>query len=480
MVKVSRRTVLKAGVLGGAYLATWPAARSLGVGTRNETRPNFLFINTDQQAFETISALGGRKIHTPNLDHLVRTGVSFTESYCTNPLCSPSRSSWFTGRMPSETGVLDNGRPIADEVPNLGQWLGREGYETAYVGKWHLPRSYQFEIPGFKVLPAGINSNGSAGDTSVARAAQAFLLNRKETSTPFLLNVSFLNPHDVCEWLVMHRKAYYAALAKEAGLHGREAPDAVRFPGIEEELPELPANFGFDDREPGYVKGLRTRPSGRLWYNERQWRYYLWNYYRMVELVDAEVGRVLQALADSVHAKNTMVVFASDHGEGCAHHQMVKKRFLYDEAARVPLIVSCPDRTASNVVDTRNLVSGLDIMPTLCDFAGVQVPEKTKGVSLRPLLEGRTHSPREFVVAEVDNNKGRMLRTQGHKYIAHGTHERDPFEQLFDMKNDRGETRNLAGDAGHASVLAQHRKLLNTWESGLEYRGKEEYRFAGS
>jgi choline-sulfatase len=147
------------------------------------------------------------------------------------------------------------------------------------------------------------------------------------------------------------------------------------------------------------------------------------------------------------------------------HHQMVRKSTLYDEAARVPLFFSWPGHISENRTDTIHLASGLDIMPTLCDFAGIKPPVNMRGGSLRSILEGTATKGNEFIVTEVSSNTGRMVRTNDYKYI---TYKNDPVEQLFDMKNDPGETMNLAASARYSSILAEHQKLLRDFESKLD------------
>jgi len=440
--RITRRQFLKSGALGGAALMTGASLSSAGPVVRTFRRPNFLFIMTDQQGLDTISANGCKDIHTPNMDRLARSGVSFIESHSTNPLCSPARSSMVTGRMPSETGVIVNNRPIRSDIPNLGQWLGQRGYETAYIGKWHIPASYTANIPGFRVIPAGIGGQGNIGDTAISRACQGYLTNRAGAK-PFVLVASFLQPHDICQYVSMHRNA----------------PDIIPYDGIADQLPELPANFDYDPREPKMLRNF-NRPS----WSELQWRYYIWSYYRHIEMVDAEIGRVLQALDDSGEMENTMIIFTADHGEGRGRHHMVLKNYFYEESEKVPLIVSYPGRTLEGKRDLTHLVSGLDIMPTICDYAGIETPQRCLGRSMRPFLEGKNTEWHEFVAAEV-RKTGRMIRTPKHKYV---TYYGDPVEQLFDMESDPGETRNLAGESRYAGILEDHHKLLRDWESQLD------------
>jgi choline-sulfatase len=348
----------------------------------------------------------------------------------------------FSGRMPSETGVIHNNLPIRAGIPNMGQALSQEGYETIYCGKWHVPEGFTTEIPGFKVLPACVGGHGNVGDASVSRACEGYLRNRARTA-PFLLVASFIQPHDICQWVSMHWNG----------------PDELPYPELAERLPPLPPNFQYDPREPVKVNNGK-RPS----WSEKQWRYYLWSYYRHVEMVDAEIGRVLQALEDCGEAENTVIVFTADHGEGRGRHQKVLKNSPYDEAIKVPLILSFPGRMAESKQDSAHLVSGLDIMPTVCDYAGVKMPEKVLGRSLRPIVEGKSVDWRSLVVAEVQET-GRVLRTMDYKYVKF---QDDPVEQLFDMKNDPGEMKNLAAESKLAAVLEDHRKLLKEWEAGLD------------
>lgn len=427
----------------------------LGKPGPGSSRPNLLLVLTDQQALDTIAAGGCAHVRTPALDSLWRQGVGFTESYCANPLCSPARSAILTGRMPSETGVFGNDLPIRSSIPNLGQWFFREAdYETVYVGKWHIPGLHTYHIPGFRVLACGLDHRGDVSDALVSRACEAFLLNRVATN-PFLMVASLLQPHDICDWLPLN------VVCK----------GALPVPDLAPELPDLPPNFGYDPREP---QGLRNMREGWLeatfgGWGEADWRHYLWSYYRLVEMVDAEIGRVLSALERSPYADNTLILFTSDHGEGMAQHRLARKRTMYEAVVKVPLIACWPGHVREGVTDGEHLVSGIDIMPTLCDYAGVAPPAGTVGSSLRPLLEGRGAEWRSFVVMEIGEQlktvKARALRTRRHKYV---TYRDDPVEQLFDLETDPGEMHNRATDPGAAGILEAHRRMLRAWEDRLD------------
>jgi len=446
---VTRRQALKLGAAGVASLGVGSAAGAPAIG--GESRPNVLLIVTDQQHRDTIAATGCPHVVTPGQDRLCGRGVAFRHSYSSNPICSPARSSIFTGRAASETGVFENGRGIHRSIPNLGQWLSdRAGYDTVYTGKWHVPGGRTHKIPGFDVPITGLGGQGNLCDTSVSLGCEGFLRNRRGRK-PFCLVASFLQPHDICQWL----------RTNQANV------DQLRYPEIADELPPLPDNFAPGPDESAAVRERRQRnePGTGRW-SKLHWRYYLWSYYRMIEQVDAEIARVHRALEESGQAENTLVILVSDHGEGLARHQMVRKNLLYDEAAAVPFLVSFPGQVASGVTNNTHPVSQLDIVPTICDYAGVDAPAKQCGRSLRPLLDGRPDWNREYVVTEISasGHFARMVRTDRYKYIKYADH---PGEQLFDMLADPGETRNLAPRAESASELNAHRKLLDTWESHL-------------
>ncbi len=450
---VTRRAFLKTGAIGAAGLvsgAAWgqnaPAGQPVSgvdrsAGRVSGSKPNILFISADQLGREALSGSGCVDVSTPNIDRLIQGGTSFGQCYTANPLCSPARSSWFTGRMPSETGVVKNTLSIRPGIPTMGYVLRSAGYETYYCGKWHLPREYAPSISGFEVYPAGISVQAHSGDTAVSQACQGFLDNHL-SQKPFLMVASLLQPHDICRWVTDHRESKSEELPLGLG---------------KAELPDLPSNFHYDAREP---KKIPKRPE----WTPMQWRYYLWSYYRHVEMVDAEIGRILDALDGSPYADNTVIVFTSDHGEGRGRHQTVMKNFLYDEAVTVPLVFSWPGQIAQGARDGTHLISSTDFLPTMCDYAGAATPAGVVGRSLRPLLEGANPSWRDMVAAEVVVT-GRMIRTDQYKYI---TYRGDPVEQLFDMKVDPGETRNLAGEAQFASALDDHRNRLKEWESRLD------------
>ena len=440
---INRRHFLAGTALGLA------AAPTAAPRTGPSARPNVVLIMTDQQSNSALGANGNPYLKTPAMDSLVAEGVSFQQSYCTYPVCSPARGSIMTGRMPHETGVRKNNQAIVEGMVTMGEHFRANGYETHYAGKWHIPEGFG-KPPGFHHLIGG-HSLGANMDEPLATECVRFLTG--SPSEPFLLVASFMNPHDVCHWIRGHEgsRAYESTAA----------------------FPPAPGNLWRDPEEPEYIQYHRDANYNRMsnsLHISKEWkaddfRHYVHDYYRLVEDVDRQIGRVLSALRFRGLAGNTVVVLTSDHGEGLGAHRWTQKAAFWEETARVPLIVAGKGVKRKGVVDDRSLVSGMDVLPTMCDYAGIPAPEAVRGRSLRPALEG-TGWNRPYIVSELSHlgspdRQGRMLRTERYKYIVFNGGARP--EQLFDLQLDPGEVHNLARTENGEKPLLDHRKLLSKW-----------------
>ncbi len=430
---------------GAAALGALAAGPSRAPAQAPRRRPNLLLILCDQLNLDGLSALGNPHVQTPHLDRLAARGTLFLESHSTNPVCSPARSSLMTGRMPVETGVVQNDLRIRADLPNLGEWLGAQaGYQTAYCGKWHLPGGIHDPlVKGFQRL-AGGGGQGAHDDHWVTQACEAYLHERAaRRAEPFLLVASYMQPHDICYWMI-HPETLVS--------------DRLPYPQLADRLPALPPNH--KSRPPGPAKADKAYTG---FTTDEQWRYYLYAYYRMVEMLDADVGRLLEALDETGLADDTIVIFTADHGEGAGRHGNVQKWHPYDESMKVPFVVAGPGVTAG-ARDATHLVSGIDVMGTFCDYAGVPLPAPSLSRSVRPLLEGRAVDWRDHLVSEFQGD-GRIIRTARHKLV---TVAGDPAVQLFDLQADPWETRNLADQPGAADLIASHRKLLDAWNRQMD------------
>ncbi len=460
-----------------------------GEKTPPPTRPNILLIFTDQQHIDMMSVMGNNLLHTPNMDRLARRGIMFKHAYCTSPVCGPARSSIVSGRMPHETGVEWNGDSMKSDIKNIGEILRANGYETVWGGKWHLPESYpqrvkakNKNVKGFDLLPfrdPNIDNwmLGSETDPPLTKAAVNFISNYHDTK-PFFLAVSYHNPHDICfyarkeGWVTpddsLLNIRYYDfdyKLPEVVGTHPSKISD----------LPPLPDNYDIDEHEPEFIQtkrhdhneyGLETKLAFQE-FGDLEWQGYLNAYHRLTEDVDKEIGQVLDALEAQPFHDNTIVVFTSDHGDGAAAHQWAAKLSLYKESAMVPMLISYPGHIKTNLVDEVHLVSQIDIVPTLCDYAGLQTHTEFTGRSMRPIIEDKEVDWRDHIVVELADfkpdrtGKGRMVRTSKYKFNVYSHGARNM--QLFDLSTDPGEQRNLAIRPEARPVVERHLKHLKEW-----------------
>ncbi|WP_127487195.1 sulfatase family protein [Paenibacillus ehimensis] len=443
-------------------------------------KPNLLFISTDQQSFHALSAYGNPYVKTPNMDRLCREGVSFMRCYSTDPVCTPARTTWMTGCYSSETGVAFNDAVLHEHIPDLGTILNSNGYYAAHSGKWHVDgrdvrQSFHTVYNGKRDILAG---GAEFYDNTITHGAIDFLTSY-EGEQPFYLQVNYLNPHDICEYLHSHEF--------------KDIPDLVSLGMLrEDELPPLPDNFHYDQnetvlqrvcrREKGALIHDKIRIATEEW-TEVQWRYYIWHYYRFIEKVDREIGNLLNVLEQTPYKENTLILFTSDHGEACASHRMFQKFTLYEESVRVPYVAACLGngiQVAKGTVDHKHLISGIDYVRTICDYAGLEPPAGVHGRSLKPLIEGQQVTEWRDSVYIESNYYGRAIVTDRYKYIMEYTpneqnrnlppnskRNQRGLVQLFDLAEDPGETKNLATDPAYEGIISQLQAEISFMESSL-------------
>jgi arylsulfatase A-like enzyme len=434
-------------------------------------RPNIICIMTDQQSAYMMSCTGNTSLLTPALDGLANRGVRFERAYATNPVCAPSRFSLQTGRMPSAIGMTWN---YPAEVPqkivdlSLGSLFQNAGYETVYGGKVHLPGALN------RVEDCGYRRLTSDSRQGLADVCAGFI--GEEHTRPFLLFASFTNPHDICYLAINDAlRANGSHIqdnidSKTCEVVAAESRDIAETPEADSLLPALPANYGVSATEPEAISteylshefvGVRYRHHARENWGDKEWRVYRHAYRRLTEMVDSEIGQVLDAIRDAGLEEETLIVFTSDHGDMDGAHRLQHKSVLYDEAARVPFIISHQGVIPEGVVNDCDLISnGLDMLPTLCDAAGIRCPDGLNGRSVLPLVKGNAEYPgRDYVV--VESLHGRSLRTDRFKYSIYASGKER--EQLVDLKNDPGEMTNLSERKEYQEILNRHRRLLGEW-----------------
>jgi len=450
---MKRRDFLKS---TGAALAG--SVLSSAVAAENRKRPNIVFIITDQQSAGMMSCAGNPWLKTPAMDYIAGNGVRFERAYSTNPVCCPARIGLMTGRFPGSfntpqgTPARENGggmrvRQISPEVQSthMAAYLKKADYEMAYAGKVHLPGPLAPKHLGFNVL---------TGNSREDCAQQSADFIRQKHRRPYYLVTSLINPHDICYYAINNYR-FGRANAESRGRGGRANEmllAAMKMPGgiTDEEFfakhcPPLPPNYEPQAGEPKAVRRLLEqrdfRIRARREYNEKDWRLHRWAYHRLTERVDRQVQTV-------------------DHGDMDSAHRMEHKTALYDEASRIPFLVMHKGTTPAGRVDDRHLVSnGLDLLPTVCDYAGIGgAKADPRGRSLRALIEGKPAGDWRETLG-VESEIGRMVVGDRAKYVRYDFAGRE--EQLLDLKKDPGETRHFTNDPDHAALLADLRTSYN-------------------
>ena len=421
-----------------------------------------------------MNCAGNEYLQTPAMDSLAASGMRFDRAYCTNPVCIPSRFSLMTGLMPSQIGLRSNDASHIDEIPasirkkGIG-WLFRDGgYDVAYSGKGHLP----------KMRPQDIGFDYICGDerNDLPFACSRYI--KEPRQRPFFLVASFINPHDICfmgirDFAETNRET---ECVKNGTVQLATLDEALRLPEntsredfLKHYCPPLPSNFEIQQDEPEILGTLMPewpcRMKCRERWSEERWRLYRWAYCKLTEIVDTQIATTCNALRQSGKEEDTVVIFSSDHGDMNSAHRLITKTAFYEESTRIPLIVCQPGITRGGTVTSPLVSNGLDIIPTLCDYAGIESPANLKGMSLRPLAEGhRLESKRSFI--PVENECGRMIITSRYKYMLHDSGENR--EQFIDLQEDAGEMRNAVSDPTHLDVLQEHRQIFH------DYFGSEE------
>lgn len=435
------------------------------------SQPNILLILTDQQHSRMLGCAGNPHVRTPALDRLAAGGVRFERAYCTNPVCVPSRFSLMTGRLPTQCGLrCDNSTEHIDAIPEairsggLGHCLRRAGYDTIYGGKEHLPKMTADDV-GFDIL---------CRDERDGLAAECVdFLGRRRSERPFFLVASFVNPHDICYMAIRDSQqtaeeryqgseAYIELANLDAALAPPAGMDAKTF--FAEVCPPLPPNFDPQAEEPEAIRQLLAQRPFRLHarnhWTERRWREHRWAYARLTESVDRQIGRVLDALYQSEHDAETLVIMTSDHGEMDGAHRMEHKSSLYDEACRIPLILRPPGGTEARVDQTHLVSNGLDLLPTCCDWAGAEPPSGLWGRSLRPLSEGSLFPQDWRKAVPIECEIGRAIVTARYKYCRYNSGRNS--EQVVDLERDPWEQANALHQIERESSLSELRRLFET------------------
>jgi len=498
-----REFVRSAGLASLAF----PLARC-GLGVRRSVRrPNILFIMSDDHASQAVGCYGGRLNRTPGIDRIAREGVRFDNCFCTNGICAPSRAVILTGKHSHLNGVRDNAVAFDGSQSTFPKLLRAAGYETALLGKWHLksdPTGFDYWniLPGQgdyynpDLIEMGAKKRVAGYVTDILTdIAVDFLETRRTESQPFLLMLQHKAPHRNWQPAARHMAMYdttefpepptlfddyetrsRAAFEQEMTIREHMTLDSdLKLGPPPERLDETQRaawEKAFGPKREAFHKAAFSGQALVRW----KFRRYLQDYLGCIAAVDESVGRVLDVLDRTGLAENTLVVYTSDQGFFLGEHGWFDKRFMYEEALRMPLVMRFPGRLKPGSANG-DMVSNLDFAPTFLDVAGQGKPAPMQGRSFLPLLLGRRiagwpesvyfHYYEFPAVHMVKRHYG--VRTKQHKLI-HFYHDIDAWE-LYDLERDPNELRNVYGDPAYATV----RRRLEAELSRLQgfYRDSE-------
>lgn len=468
-------------LLFAAVLSLTASAQKAGdkkdASPRNPAQPlNVLYIVSDDLNV-SLGCYGNTVVKSPNIDKLAARGVRFDRAYCQFPLCNPSRSSFLTGRKPNATTVLNNAKVFRDSIPDtvtIGQFFQQQGYSVARVGKlFHYGVPTQIGTDGLDDKPSWqhvVNPKGHDKDvedeiftlvpgqfggtlswfsdksdkpqTDDIGATEAIKLLEQNKDKPFFLAVGFFRPHTP----YVSPKKYFDM-----------------YPLASIPLPAQPKNL---DGIPDFA--ITTKKEEAAMSDELK-RQAIQAYYAATTFMDAQVGRVLDALDKLGLTDKTIIVFQSDHGYHLGERNMWQKQSLFEESIRVPLILAGPGvRTKGGVVKAP--VELLDVYPTVADLAGfkAQTPKYLDGRTLRGAVNNPDAKVKGTAFSQVQRQggiAGLSIRTEKHHFISWNYGEGG--EQLYDVVADPRESKNLVNEPASAQELQQMRKLmLNHWPKG--------------
>lgn len=428
---------------------------------------NVVFIMGDDHAAGVYGAYGNDIIRTPNLDRLAAQGMRFDRAYVNSPVCSPSRQSIITGQLPHAAGVTLLRTPLDEDKVTIADHLKQYGYRTGAIGKMHFnndlahgfdvridrqdhqayleehpprgppddlavrPPWRPFHDPARIWLNADVRPSARYEEESLGTylAQQAVDFLRENQDDPFCLWVSFYEPHSPFNFPIEYA--------------GRYQPDDMPLPPVgPEDKRWIPAEFR--DLSEADMRGIVAA------------------YYTSVEYMDANVGRVLDALEQLGLDENTLVVYVGDHGYLLGHHGRFEKHMMWEEAVRAPLVMRAPG-LEPGVSDA--LVEFIDLVPTILDVLDAEPMPSTQGQSLAPLLNGTVDRHRDVVFSEFLPDNKAMVRTERWKYIfttgqrdlgmgyATGLGPSGIDHRLYDMTADPHEMNNVAGDPQYSGVV---------------------------
>ncbi|MBI4606377.1 MAG: sulfatase [Planctomycetes bacterium] len=423
-------------------------------------RLNVLVILTDDMRWDAMSCAGHPYFKTPHIDRLAAEGVRFVNAFVTTSLCSPSRASLLSGRYAHAHRVLNNFTDYPADLPSYPRRLKEQGYETAYIGKWHMGEQEDRPRPGFDHWMSH-RGQGNYFDNELNIDGE------RRTIKGYYTGV--VTDHAVA-WIRGPRKRPWLLVLGHKAPHGGPIQPEPRYERFLDAAPvKKPATAVPDAGKPEWLRqSLRTwhGVEGPL-YGIKDYGKFVRSYLGTIASVDDSVGRIYEALEDTGQLDDTLIVFTSDNGFALGEHGRVDKRTMYEESIRVPLIVRCP-RLVKGPRLVREMVLSVDLAPSILEAGGAPPLEGIHGASWVRLLAGDSgaaagwrkswHYAYDYEKEFPYTPNVRGVRTEDWKYIRypHGDGGQDRHRaELYDLKADPLETRSLIDDPAAAGKLKE-------------------------
>lgn len=448
-----RFALLASALLLGASLAQ--------AGAAAPARPNVLVILTDDQRWDAMSCAGHPSLKTPNIDRLAAEGARFANMFVTTSLCSPSRASLLSGVYAHRHGVLNNFTEYPDALPSYPKALRNAGYETAYIGKWHMGETNDAPRAGFDFWFSH-RGQGRYFDNE-------WNINGRRQFIPGYYTTVITE--QAVDWLKgKHEKPFLLIVGQKAPHGGPIEPEPKYQHAFDNSIITKPANYdAWREGKPAWLaESFPTwHGAGGPLYNYFDYDKFVRAYLSTLLSVDDSVGRIYAALKETGQLDRTVILFTSDNGFVLGEHGRVDKRTMYDESLRVPLLVRYPSLIPQPRV-LSEMVLNLDIAPSIVDICGAKPLRGIDGQSWKPLLQGDTRGARKAFLYFYNYEKEfpytpnvRGIRTDDWKYIyyPHGDGSPDRYRaELYHLSADPLELRNRVDDPACADKLAELKK----------------------
>lgn len=446
--KLTRREfIARAGTLAAAL----PFA-DFARASAERNRPNFVFILTDDQRYDAMSCAGHPFLKTPNIDRIAKEGALFRNAFVTISLCSPSRACFLTGRYAHSHGIKDNKTPFSDDITTWPRLLQKAGYDTAYIGKWHMD-GQEGPRPGFNRW-VSFKGQGTYNDPVLNVDGKV------SKHTGYMTDI--LTDYAV-SWLKKPRTQPFCLYLAHKAVHGPFKP-APRHANIFDHIkPEWPVSSQEDlEGKPDWFISRQQMRRGKQ--TDEGFAQFVRRYYATVVGIDESVGKVLATLDELGLTDDTVIVFAGDNGFFIGEHGMLDKRAAYEESIRIPFVMRYP-KLIKPGTSIEHMVLNIDLCPTILDIAGLEIPPGVHGRSLKPLLGGKTEKWREdflyeyFYEVPFATPTIRAVRTDRWKYVEYP--DSNYPAELWDLQNDPHEMKNLIGDPSKAEVVSDMKNRLD-------------------